>query len=219
MANDYCALKGYMWHHNSLRSIICGINLVPDDSNLRNGIISPLSRLSRWNIKSSWDKRTNEMIKWNRFEKLTIIYNYYSGFLLVLIQVTLPMRILEGVKFTVSRYQSKVWGFSRQHLPSLWIVIYEVLSVSWMKNINLSVVGVSLKLQCWQIIIDKCQRSLWPVQHKAWTEFMNFWPHFDETMVMIILYLLSFMTSWFHNWRQWWWSYIMQLFIFGFKIS
>ena len=122
MVNDYCALKGYMWHHNSLRSIICGINLVPDDSNLRNGIISPLSRLSRWNIKSSWDKRTNEMIKWNRFEKLTIIYNYYSGFLLVLIQVTLPMRILEGVKFTVSRYQSKVWGFSRQHLPSLWIV-------------------------------------------------------------------------------------------------
>ena len=101
MANDYCALKGYMWHHNSLRSIICGINLVPDDSNLRNGIISPLSRLSRWNIKSSWDKRTNEMIKWNRFEKLTIIYNYYSGFLLVLIQVTLPMRILGGVNFTV----------------------------------------------------------------------------------------------------------------------
>ena len=101
MANDYCALKGYMWHHNSLRSIICGINLVPDDSNLRNGIISPLSRLSRWNNKSSWDKRTNEMIKWNRFEKLTIIYNYYSGFLLVLIQVTLPMRILGGVNFTV----------------------------------------------------------------------------------------------------------------------
>ena len=35
--------------------------------------------------------------------------------------------------------------FLRQHLPSLWIVIYEVLSVSWMKNINLSVVGVSLE--------------------------------------------------------------------------
>ena len=69
MVNDYCALKGYTWHHNLLRSIICGINLVPDDSNLRNGIISPLSRLSRWNIKSSWAKRTNEIIKWKKLEK------------------------------------------------------------------------------------------------------------------------------------------------------
>ena len=91
--------------------------------------------------------------------------------------------------------------FLRQHLPSLWIVIYEVLSVSWMKNINLSVVGVSLELQCWQIIIDKCQRSLCPVQHKAWTEFMIFRPHFDESTVMIILSIVfhDFLASYFET--------------------